>query len=159
MLLREPAQRGEHGIGEDRAEHGIADAVAAILWPDSGMLGSRLFGFPRTPTVIQYWSSIDKLYDYAASREARHRPAWSAFNARARRAGDAVGIWHETYTVASAESIYVHMPPTGLGRATALQPVARCGESARERLRAGAPGPSVAHGAATQAGGAPPKLA
>ena len=96
MLLREPTQRGEHGLGEDRAEHGIADAGAAILWPDSGMLGSRLFGFPRTPTVIQYWSSIDKLYDYAASCEARHRPAWSAFNARARRAGDAVGIWHET---------------------------------------------------------------
>lgn len=64
-----------------------------------------------------------------------------------------------SYTVASAESIYVHMPPTGLGRATALQPVARRGESARERLRAGATDPSAAHGAATQAGGALPKRA
>jgi len=106
--------------------------------PESGLLGYRLFGFPRTPTAIQYWSSLDKLYEYASDREAQHRPAWTAFNRRAREAGDSVGIWHETYPVRSAESVYVNMPPTGLGAATAIQQVARRGDTARARLSAGA---------------------
>lgn len=103
--------------------------------PDSGLLGSRLFGFPRTPTALQYWSSVDKLYEYASNRDAAHRPAWTAFNRRAREAGDAVGIWHETFPVRAAESVYVNMPPTGLG-AAGVQPVARLGETARARLAA-----------------------
>lgn len=104
--------------------------------PESGMIGSRLFGFPRTPTVLQYWTSVDKLYAYASDREAHHRPAWAAFNRRTRDAKGAVGIWHETYSVARAESIYVGMPPTGLGAATALKPVTARADSARQRLDA-----------------------
>ncbi|WP_261165538.1 DUF4188 domain-containing protein [Microbacterium sp. Marseille-Q6965] len=104
--------------------------------PESGMIGYRFFGFPRTPSVIQYWTSLDKLYGYASDPQARHRPAWTAFNRRARVAGDAVGIWHETFPARAAESVYVNMPPTGLGAATALQPVGPRGETARARLEA-----------------------
>lgn len=100
--------------------------------PGSGMIGYRLFGLPRTPTVLQYWTSVDKLYDYASARDAGHRPAWREFNRRARTAGDAVGIWHEMFEVAQAETTYVSMPPTGLGAATMLTPATTVG---RERLR------------------------
>lgn len=105
--------------------------------PDSGMIGFRVFGFPRTPTVLQYWTSVDKLYDYASDPGAEHRPAWRAYNRRTRKAKGAVGIWHETYAVAHAESIYVGMPPTGLGAATGLQPVTSRSDRARQRFAAG----------------------
>ncbi|WP_345751485.1 DUF4188 domain-containing protein [Microbacterium rhizophilus] len=104
--------------------------------PDSGMIGHRLFGFPRTPTVLQYWTSIDKLYAYASDPRAHHRPAWAAFNHRARGAEGAVGIWHETFAVSRAESIYVGMPPTGLGAATGLKPVTARLDRARQRFDA-----------------------
>lgn len=101
---------------------------------DSGMVGFRVFGMPRTPTVLQYWTSLDKLYEYASDPAAKHRPAWREFNRRARKAGGAVGIWHETYDVARAETFYFAMPPTGLGAATALQPVTKRTARARDRL-------------------------
>lgn len=41
--------------------------------------------------------SLDKLYAYAAKRDAEHWPAWRAFNRHATRASNAVGSWHETY--------------------------------------------------------------
>ena len=101
--------------------------------PDSGLVGFRLFGMPRTPTVIQYWTSLDKLYEYASDPTAKHRPAWGEFNRRARAAKGAVGIWHETYVVDRAETLYSAMPPTGLGAATALQPIA-AHNRARDRI-------------------------
>lgn len=102
--------------------------------PDSGLLGFRTLLGAGGPTVVQYWSSVDKLYAYASVPDAEHRPAWTAFNRRARRVPGAVGIWHETYTVDRAESIYASMPPTGLAAATRSIPVARRGEGARQRL-------------------------
>ena len=48
----------------------------------------------------------------------------------------AVGIWHETYLVERAESIYSGMPVSGLAAATSSVPVARRGERAAERLGA-----------------------
>lgn len=107
--------------------------------PDSGMVGFRAFGFPRRPTVIQYWTSIDKLYDYAADPQAKHRPAWREFNKRARSATDAVGIWHETFHVGRAETFYYAMPPSGLGAATALQPIGKRTARARDRIAASVP--------------------
>ncbi|WP_203137437.1 DUF4188 domain-containing protein [Microbacterium sp. JZ31] len=104
--------------------------------PASGMLAQRLFGFPRSPTVLQYWTSVEKLYAYASDRDASHRPAWAAFNRRARDARGAVGIWHETFSIARAESIYVGMPPTGLGAATSLKPVTARLDRARQRFDA-----------------------
>jgi hypothetical protein len=47
-----------------------------------------------------------------------------------------VGVWHETYLVERAESIYSHMPVAGLAAATASVPVARRGDRAVDRLDA-----------------------
>jgi len=103
---------------------------------DSGLLGYRLAIGAGGPLVVQYWSSAEKLYAYASERNAAHRPAWAEFNRRARKAPGAVGIWHETYVVDRAESIYAGMPVSGLAAATSSVPVARRGESAKERLGA-----------------------
>ena len=106
--------------------------------PDSGLLGFRTVLGAGGPTVIQWWDSKEKLYAYASDRDAEHRPAWSAFNARARRAPGVVGIWHETYEVSRAESIYVGMPRSGLARVTSLVPVGRNADRAAARLASGA---------------------
>jgi hypothetical protein len=106
--------------------------------PESGLLGYQLTFGAGGPVVIQYWSSVDKLYAYASEPSGQHRPAWTAFNRRARRAAGAVGIWHETYAVDRAESLYAAMPPTGLARATASVPAGSRGEGARQRLAGGA---------------------
>jgi hypothetical protein len=45
-----------------------------------------------------------------------------------------VGVWHETYVVERAESIYAGMPVSGLAAATSSVPVGRRGETAAERL-------------------------
>ena len=101
---------------------------------DSGLLGYRLVFDLRGPWLVQYWSSLDKLYDYAADPKAGHRPAWAAFNRNARKAAGAVGIWHETFPVSKAESVYVHSPAQGLLKATAGRPVTSRTNSARQRL-------------------------
>ena len=101
---------------------------------DSGLLGYRLAFGGGAPFVVQYWSSHEKLYRFASDRNAAHRPAWAAFNRRARKAPGAVGIWHETYLVERAESIYFGMPVSGLAAATSSVPVARRGETAAQRL-------------------------
>lgn len=103
---------------------------------DPGFLGHRLLIGGRGPTVVQYWRTVGDIYSYASSADHEHRPAWTAFNARARRTPGAVGIWHETFAVPAGghESIYVSTPPMGLAAATTVVPVARRGESARERL-------------------------
>ncbi|GAB3738357.1 DUF4188 domain-containing protein [Microlunatus parietis] len=111
--------------------------------PDSGMLGYRLTLEGINPTLIQYWSSLDKLYAYATKPDARHRPAWTEFNARARKAPGAVGVWHETFLVDRAESVYNQTPALGLAKATTRVPVQSKGQAARQRFAAGATrGPS-----------------
>lgn len=107
--------------------------------PASGMLGFRTVLGPAGPTVIQWWESEEQLYAYASRPDAEHRPAWTAFNQRARKAPGAVGIWHETYVVGRAESIYVGMPASGLARATSLMPVGRNADRAADRLAGGVP--------------------
>ncbi|SFC99473.1 DUF4188 domain-containing protein [Streptomyces aidingensis] len=105
--------------------------------PDSGLLGFRLLsGGPRVFYVVQYWSSHEKLLAYASAPDKEHRPAWSAFNRAVRAGRDRVGFWHETYVVPAGayESVYVNMPPFGLGAATGTVPVGRRGERAAQRL-------------------------
>lgn len=104
--------------------------------PESGFLGSRLSMTADGPMVVQYWDSQEKLYAYASKPDAEHRPAWTRFNAMARRSPGAVGIWHETYVVARADSIYAHMSPVGLAKVTGHVPVGRHRERAAERLAA-----------------------
>ena len=86
------------------------------------------------PLVIQYWSSTEALYRYAADAESSHRPTWAAFNRGARRTPGAVGIWHETYVGEKAESVYVDTAAAGLSLATSSVPVTRANSSARDRL-------------------------
>ncbi|MER0245140.1 DUF4188 domain-containing protein [Streptomyces sp. HSW2009] len=105
----------------------------------SGLLGYRNYlSGPRNFTVVQYWESREKLLAYATDPQRAHHPAWTAFNRSARQAAGSVGIWHETFLVpaGSYESIYHAMPPTGLGAAYGVEPVARRGERAAQRLAA-----------------------
>lgn len=104
---------------------------------DSGFLGFELLLGSGGPYVVQYWSSIDKLYTYASSPAQEHRPAWTRFNKLARRAPKAVGIWHETFLVERAESIYVSTKPMGLPKATQLVPVGRNHDRAQARFADG----------------------
>jgi len=100
----------------------------------SGLLGYRLVFDPRGPWLVQYWSSLDKLYDYAGRTDAAHRPAWAAYNRNARKAAGAVGVWHETFQVSAAESIYVSTPLQGLAKATGIRPVTGRLDTARQRI-------------------------
>ena len=104
--------------------------------PSSGFLGARsLFG-AGGPTVIQYWSSVESLYAYALEPDAKHRPAWAAFNQRVRSHPGVTGVWHETYVVEAAETIYVDAPVMGLAAATGHTRVTRRLDGARARIDA-----------------------
>lgn len=102
--------------------------------PDSGLLGWKLIADPRGPWTVQYWESTEQLHAYASNPDAEHRPAWRAFNQAARKHPGAVGIWHETFEVARAESIYVGMTPTGLGAALGTVRVGAGAETSAQRL-------------------------
>lgn len=99
----------------------------------SGLLGYRITVGAGGPLVIQYWKTPEQLYAYAGDTSAEHRPAWAEFNRRARKVPGAVGIWHETYAVDRAESMYVGMPVTGLAAATGSREAA-AGSRAAQRL-------------------------
>ena len=103
--------------------------------PALGLLHAQYFVYWRGVGVVQYWRSFEQLHAYAHARDARHLPAWAEFNRRIGGDGS-VGIWHETYTVASGqhESIYVNMPRFGLGGAVEHVPVTGKLESARSRI-------------------------
>ncbi|KAA9107611.1 DUF4188 domain-containing protein [Microbacterium rhizomatis] len=105
--------------------------------PDSGFLGFQLLMGAGGPYVVQYWSSADKLYRYASAPSQEHRPAWSRFNKAARKAPGAVGIWHETFIVERAESIYVSTKPMGLPKATTLVPITHNHDRAQARIADG----------------------
>jgi hypothetical protein len=105
--------------------------------PESGLLGFELLLGSGGPYVVQYWSSIEKLYTYASEPTAEHRPAWTRFNRAVRKAPGAVGIWHETFLVERAESIYVSTKPMGLPKATSHVPIVRAQDRARARYEGG----------------------
>jgi hypothetical protein len=105
--------------------------------PDSGLLGFELLVGAGGPYVVQYWSSIEKLYAYASDPAQEHRPAWARFNKAARAAPGAVGIWHETFLVERAESIYSSTRRMGLPKATQLVPVVRTHDRASARFADG----------------------
>ena len=102
--------------------------------PELGLLHAESW-FARTIIMVQYWRSMEQLLAYATDREAEHLPAWKAFN-RSVGTNGAVGIWHETYGVSPgrSESVYVNMPPFGLGKAGSLVPASGRRTSARGRL-------------------------
>lgn len=104
---------------------------------ESGFLGYELLVGGGGPYVVQYWSSVEKLYAYASTPSQEHRPAWTRFNQAARKAPGAVGVWHETFLVERAESVYVSTRPMGLPKATELVPVGRRQDRAAARFAAG----------------------
>ncbi len=105
--------------------------------PQSGFIGSEYaFCSFRQILLLQYWRDFDALEDYARNRDARHWPAWTAFNRNIGKDGTA-GIYHETYAVAAGahESVYANMPPFGLGRFAGIVPATGSRNAARERMR------------------------
>ena len=108
--------------------------------PTSGLLGFQLLLGSGGPYVVQYWSSADKLYAYASASSQEHRPAWARFNAAARKAPGTVGIWHETFIVERAESVYVSTKPMGLPKATERVPVTARHDRAQARMNDGRTG-------------------
>ena len=105
--------------------------------PDSGLLGYALLMGRGGPYVVQYWSSAHKLYAYASDPAAEHRPAWTRFNRAARKAPGAVGIWHETFIVESAETLYGSTRPMGLAGATEVVPIVSRHDRAQARMADG----------------------
>jgi hypothetical protein len=92
---------------------------------------------------------LPRLEAYARSKDAKHWPAWVAFNKRVGSSGD-VGIWHETYLVPAGnyDSVYNNMPPIGLGAVSRLIPAA--GRKATAAGRAGIRDEPYPEGAPTQ---------
>lgn len=110
--------------------------------PDSGFMGTEyLLRGARTLLLLQYWRDFDSLERYARATDRAHRPAWAAFN-RAVGTDGSVGIFHETFVVqpGAHESVYVNMPPFGLGKAARLVPATGTRSEARGRM--GGPGDS-----------------
>jgi len=105
--------------------------------PESGFLGYELLFGAGGPYVVQFWNSLDKLYAYASAPTQEHRPAWTAFNRAARKAPGAVGVWHETFLVERAESIYVSTKRMGLAKATEHVEVGRRHDRADARMADG----------------------
>ncbi len=107
---------------------------------DLGFLGHRTLIGAGGPTVLQYWRSTEHIYAYAHDDGRRHRPAWLDFYRRLAGDAGAVGIWHETYAVPAggAETLYVDMPPTGLGAAVGVRD-----SSGRRHARLAARGPAA----------------
>ncbi len=75
--------------------------------PEKGFLGMQTFLNWRGVTLLQYWRSFDDLERFARSKEEPHLSAWRRFN-KAVGTDGSVGIWHETYQVASGhyEAVY-----------------------------------------------------
>lgn len=115
--------------------------------PELGLLHYENHFSLRSPWVVQYWQSMDKLMAYAKARDSKHLPAWRDFNRKVGSSGD-VGIWHETYriTPGSYEAVYNNMPEQGLGKALGLVPASGSRESARGRLWESGAEPAVSVG-------------
>ena len=97
--------------------------------PEKGLLGFEM-GFP---TIVQYWRSFDHLEAFARDQDDPHSVAWRNYWKRV-GTDNRTGIWHETYLVRADEyeAIYANMPPFGLGKAGALEPLS---QDSRARLR------------------------
>ena len=102
---------------------------------ESGFISAEFYVTWRGVATVQYWRSFEQLHAYAHARDAKHLPAWAAFN-RSVGSDGSVGIWHETYRIepGKSECVYVNMPRFGL--AAAAQHVKAEGRlaSAKDRM-------------------------
>lgn len=112
--------------------------------PELGLLGVQSLG---PWGMIQYWRSLDHLLAYADDRTKVHKPAVRSFFKKVFR-NRALGIWHETYVVPPGhyETLYINMPPFGLGRFSERAPATGKLGTARQRLKL--PEPAQAQAAA-----------
>jgi len=103
--------------------------------PETGYLGGRSFIAGRNAALIQYRRSFEELDRFARDPHKAHLPAWRRFNRLVGTDGS-VGIWHETYLVASDqyETVYGNMPVWGLAAASAHVPARGRRETAARRL-------------------------
>lgn len=101
---------------------------------ESGFLNAHTW-FGRTTIMVQYWRSFENLEVYAKAQDAEHFPAWKKFNLKVRDS-EAVGVWHETYKVSEGnyESVYVNMPPFGIGKAGKRLSATEIYDTARGRM-------------------------
>ena len=83
-----------------------------------GFLRTEVMLTWRGVALVQYWKTFEQLHAYAHARDAKHLPAWAAFN-RSVGSDGSVGIWHETFQVAAdnCECVYANMPRWGLAAA------------------------------------------
>lgn len=102
---------------------------------ESGFLHAEFAMTWRGVFTLQYWRSFEHLHAYAHARDAKHLPAWAAFN-RAVGGNGSVGVWHETYQVAPGqyECVYVNMPIWGLGAAVKHIPAVGRMNDAKSRM-------------------------
>lgn len=102
--------------------------------PEVGYLGGQTLYSWRTVTLVQYWESYEALERYARCPGRGHLPEWQKFNRKV-RGSKVVGLWHEAYTVGSAEyeAIYTNVPVCGLARATVHMPAIGGRETKRRR--------------------------
>ena len=105
------------------------------LRPELGLLHAEFALTWRGAMIVQYWRSFEHLHAYASMRDAKHLPAWAAFNRSVGNDGT-VGIWHETYEVATGrfETGYGNMPRWGLAAAGEHVPAVGRMSTARERM-------------------------
>jgi len=102
--------------------------------PETGLLGYQNMGLVN----VQYWRSFEQLEAFAKNTDDPHLQPWRNYWKRVGKS-DRSGIWHETYLVRAGEyeAVYGNMPPTGLGKAASLVPLAES-VGARQRLRSAA---------------------
>lgn len=95
--------------------------------------GENYFGL-RTTVSIQYWQSPEQLMAYA--KNDKHLSAWQNFQKKVGQS-DAVGIYHETYTVKAGdyESVFSNMNPYGLSKALKKRKIDGRSATAKNRLR------------------------
>jgi heme-degrading monooxygenase HmoA len=98
-----------------------------------GFLSMESFFGLRTTIMITYWRSTEDLLAYA--KQQKHLTAWREFN---KKVGDneAVGIYHETYSVQKGnyEAFFGNMPLYGLAKAKNHRLITSDTRTAKKRL-------------------------
>lgn len=103
--------------------------------PELGLLHLYQGFAGRTVFLVQYWKTFDHLHRFAHDKELPHLGPWREYLKNVGSSGD-VGVFHETYRVRPGdyECVYANMPLMGLPAATNHVPVAKRGESAKDRI-------------------------
>lgn len=66
-----------------------------------GFLGYQLIGFFPL-VIVQYWKSLEHLYEYTKHRNESNYPAWKYYIQKIKN-NDDIGVWHETFRVKAGE--------------------------------------------------------